>query len=250
MACLLTGCIRETSSLARAFGSGADPAKPSEPVDPKPSVKAPETQAPGSNNPSEAKAIADVEPSLASERRSRADQDFPPNDGSPRLDRPPEALLDAKAQLEESVRMRLRNLEERELEMMQKDKDLARIKQELSNHIGKIATLEDRLQRELGIGKANKDRRAERISALAELIMTMPQQSGAEILANMSDADARDILLAISRKNGRKAAKVLAQMPARRAAQLSQLYLHSNHQIPGSEGLIPKGPKSSPVSGK
>lgn len=190
--------------------------------------------------------LHELEPRGDANRDAHAiEDDFDEADDLPRLDKPPDALLTAKAQLQESVRMRLRNLEERELEMMQKDKDLERIKQVISGHIDKIATLEDRLQRELGIGKANKDRRSERISALAELIMTMPQQSGAEILANMSDADARDILLAISRKNGRKASKVLAQMPARRAADLSQLYLHSDHQIPGSDGLIPKGQASA-----
>ena len=77
------------------------------------------------------------------------------------------------------------------------------------------------------------------VTALSELIVKMPPQAGGEIMSQMSDPDAHAILLAIARKDPRKAAGILAQMPATRAAQLSQQYLNTESRVAGSDDLIP-----------
>jgi flagellar motility protein MotE (MotC chaperone) len=148
------------------------------------------------------------------------------------------------AELEVLTRLREQagKLAQNKLDIAKREVELKRIESELQVRLDRINELENRLQRELGIGKAAEDRRYERVNEVAELIMTMPPQSGAEILSQMPNSDAEAIVLAISRKNGRKAAKVLAQMPPDRAAHLSAVYLEKDPNLPGTDDLVPKAP--------
>ena len=154
-------------------------------------------------------------------------------------------ISEAEREVLKRLREQAGRLDRDKLELAQKEADLRRVELELQSRLDKIGQLEDRLQRELGIGKAAQDRRDERINALSELVMTMPPQSGAEMLSQMTDYDAQSILLSISRKNGRKAAKVLSQMPADRAATLSQLYLNLDQKLAGTDDIVPETPVPS-----
>ena len=239
----LAACVRDEASTARASQPSANP--PASAVEEE--EESPEADTQSENKDAEQTPLLD-RGDPASERIDLARQDdVDADDALLQAEAPdarPDEVVQAEKQVKTTLQERARAMEERELELAKKDQDLRRIEATLSSQLEKIAALEDRLQRELGIGKASEDRRSERIASLAELIMTMPPQPGAEIMSNMSDIDAQDILLAIARKNGRKAAKVLAQMPAERAAGLGQLYLSSDATIPGSEGLIPKSEPS------
>ena len=144
----------------------------------------------------------------------------------------------AELQVLAELRTKQKEIEEKWLALAKRDSEIKKIDGELDTRLSNITQLEERLERLLGIGRAAQNRRSERVSALAELISSMPPQSGAEIMAKMSDIDAQAILLAIAQKSERKAAKILAMMPSERAAQLGQKYISVEKKLPGSEGLI------------
>ena len=93
------------------------------------------------------------------------------------------------------------------------------------------------------VGEVARQRRNERITALADLVASMTPQAGSDMVASLSDEDAQWILLTIARKSQRKAAKLMALMPTERAAQLSQLYLDLDPKA------VPKGDVLSPIDG-
>lgn len=157
----------------------------------------------------------------------------------------PDSVKQAEARLTKSYRERLMALQEQHVELVRRDTELNQANTALMAKLKEISSLEDRLQRELGIGKARKEYRGQRIKSLSALIMTMPPQSGARILANMSEQDAQDIVLGMAQKSERKAAKILAQMPPERAAGLSQRYLAARKHIKGSDGLLHQPSKES-----
>lgn len=157
----------------------------------------------------------------------------------------PESVKQAEARLTKSYRERLVALQEQHVDLVRRDTELTQANSALMAKLKEISSLEDRLQRELGIGKARKEYRGQRIKSLSALIMTMPPQSGARILANMSEQDAQDIILGMAQKSERKAAKILAQMPPERAAGLSQRYLAARKHIKGSDGLVHEAAKQA-----
>lgn len=152
----------------------------------------------------------------------------------------PEVVKDATTRISEDYLSKLTRLQEQNVVLNRRSQELKAASKELMAKLDEISALEDRLQRELGIGKAKQEYRGQRIKSLAALIMTMPPQSGARILSNMSERDAQEIVLGMAQKNERKAAKLLAQMPPNKAAELGQRYLSENKHIKGSDGLIHK----------
>lgn len=166
------------------------------------------------------------------------------------LARRPDAVKRAQEQLTHDYRERLASLQEQNLELRRRDRALSSATKDLMSKLDQISALEDRLQRELGIGKARREYRGQRIKSLAALIMTMPPQSGARILSNMSEADAQDIVLGMAQKSERKAAKILAQMPPNKAADLGKRYLAADKHIKGSDGLIHQGSQDASKRGK
>jgi len=159
----------------------------------------------------------------------------------------PKEVEEAKKQLVGDLRKRSANLEDKKIALAQRSAELVSLQDELNHRLHNITELEARLQAQLGIGKAARARREERIASLAVLISTMPPQSGADLLAQMSDDDAQALLLAIALTSERKAAKVLAMMPSERAAQLGQIYLDNERPPPGSERLGPVSPTAAPI---
>ncbi|MEE9384481.1 MAG: hypothetical protein V3V08_13840 [Nannocystaceae bacterium] len=142
--------------------------------------------------------------------------------------RPPDEVRDAEHGVLTELRAQHKILEKQQLHLAKRDSDLRQLQNELESRMTNISDLERRLQAHLGIGKLARERRDERVSALADLIATMPPQAGAEIVAQMSDKDAQWLLLSVARKSDRKAAKLMALMPAERAAQLGQIYLDTD----------------------
>lgn len=157
----------------------------------------------------------------------------------------PEVVKSASSRITTDYRSRLSVLQEQNVELKRRSQELSAASKDLMGKLDEISALEDRLQRELGIGKARQEYRGQRIKSLAALIMTMPPQSGARILSNMSERDAQEIVVSMAQKSERKAAKLLAQMPANKAAELGQRYISADAHIKGSDGLLNKPTASS-----
>lgn len=152
--------------------------------------------------------------------------------------------------------------ERRELDMLavaQQRNELAAVRGELDERLASIAGLEARIDELLGAGKLEREHRRERVDLLANLIATMSPQAAATMLAQMSDAQAQDLLFSVAQTDKRKAAKLIATMPPSRAAAIGQRYLTRDPVMPaaeaGGDGVTPQpaapamaadGPPSSP----
>ena len=119
-----------------------------------------------------------------------------------------------------------------------------RARKELDGRLAKIAELMAELDKKLGEGEEARRRRRARIQALAGLLAGMTPQGGASIVANMSDQDAQDVLLALATENQRKAAKLLAAMPPARAAAIGERYLSHDPEA-AAQRLRPTPPAPS-----
>jgi len=111
------------------------------------------------------------------------------------------------------------------LAIAQQRNELAVVSTEIDARLTSIAGLESRIDELLGAGKAERERRRERVDLLANLIATMSPQAAATMLAQMSDAQAQDLLFSVAQGDKRKAAKLIATMPPSRAAAIGQRYL-------------------------
>jgi flagellar motility protein MotE (MotC chaperone) len=140
-------------------------------------------------------------------------------------------LAEARSGLEQDLVAAAALREEERLAIATGQQALARAKAELDARLAAVEALEQRIDRRLGVGRVARERRQERITALSRLVSTMPPQAAAEMIARMSDAEAQAILVAVGQASDRRAAKLLALMPAERAAALSQLYLDSDPEV-------------------
>lgn len=111
------------------------------------------------------------------------------------------------------------------LAIAQQRNELSMVSSEIDARLTSIAGLESRIDELLGAGKAERERRRERVDLLANLIATMSPQAAATMLAQMSDAQAQDLLFSVAQTDKRKAAKLIATMPPSRAAAIGQRYL-------------------------
>lgn len=155
----------------------------------------------------------------------------------------PDEVLGAERDIMGRIAQRSRALDEREMSLATRSKAAQSLEDELTARLDRIASLEKRLQDQVGVGEVARQRRNERITALADLVASMTPQAGSDMVASLSDEDAQWILLTIARKSQRKAAKLMALMPTERAAQLSQLYLDLDPKA------VPKGDVLSPIDG-
>lgn len=155
----------------------------------------------------------------------------------------PDEVLGAERDIMGRIAQRSRALDEREMSLATRSKAARSLEDELTARLDRIAALEKRLQDQVGVGEVARQRRNERITALADLVASMTPQAGSDMVASLSDEDAQWILLTIARKSQRKAAKLMALMPTERAAQLSQLYLDLDPKA------VPKGDVLSPIDG-
>lgn len=111
------------------------------------------------------------------------------------------------------------------LAIAQQRNELDQAKAEVDARLGSIDTLEARIDEILGAGKVEREHRRERVDMLANLVATMSPSAAATMLAQMSDAQAQDLLFAVAQNDKRKAAKLIATMPPDRAAAIGQRYL-------------------------
>lgn len=121
---------------------------------------------------------------------------------------------------------------------------IERARKELDERLAKIADLMAELDKKLGEGEEARRRRRARIQALAGLLAGMTPQGGASIVANMSEQDAQDVLLALATENQRKAAKLMAAMPPARAAAIGERYLSHDPEA-AAQRLRPTPPAPS-----
>ncbi len=137
-------------------------------------------------------------------------------------------LARAHAELERALADRQRARRAQREEILSAKTAAEQAQAELHKRLASIEALESEIDRRLGVGKVARERRLQRLSSLAALVAGMPPQAGAEIVAQMPDEDAQDLLLAVAQKNDRRAAKLLSLMPPHRAAALGKRYLDTD----------------------
>jgi flagellar motility protein MotE (MotC chaperone) len=138
----------------------------------------------------------------------------------PELDSPT-----AEAEIDAAIAAARAHGEEDRLALARERHELDALTKELDERLAGIDALEQRLDALVGVGKVAEDRRRERVEVLATLLATMPPQAAATMLAQMSEVEAQELVLSVSQTDKRKAAKLIATMPAPRAAAIGQGYL-------------------------
>jgi flagellar motility protein MotE (MotC chaperone) len=146
------------------------------------------------------------------------DEQSPP--AEPEIDAPT-----AEAEIDAAIASARAHAEEDRLALAQERAELDALTKELDGRLAGIEKLEQRLDELVGVGKVAEERRRERIDVLANLLATMPPAAAATMLAQMSDVEAQELVLAVAQGDKRKAAKLIATMPAPRAAAIGQGYL-------------------------
>lgn len=140
----------------------------------------------------------------------------------------PPAFKEAQARIETALQNRRHQLEVDTLALAHAKAELQTTKAAFEAQMNEIQALEKRLDERLGLGEKARQRRAERIGALAKLLLNMQPQSAADMIAKMSNDDAQDLLLTMAQESERKASKLLSAMSGERAAELGQLYIDSD----------------------
>ncbi|RMG99992.1 MAG: hypothetical protein D6705_01745 [Deltaproteobacteria bacterium] len=171
-------------------------------------------------------------------------------------------LRRAHHDLAEAMRKRLEEQAAEALALTEARAEVERARKELDARLAGIDALSAELDERLGVGAEARKRRLSRIQTLAGLLAGMTPQAGASIVANMTDEDAKDVLLALAKENQRKASKLMAAMPPERAASLGERYLSRDPEaaqqlleppppppeLPNGAGA-PASPPAPPASG-
>lgn len=160
------------------------------------------------------------------------DAELQDEDGEAALEPTPDERTAAAAKVDAALDAAISRGEADRLAVAQQRNELAAVSAELDARLTSIAGLEGRIDELLGAGKAERERRRERVDLLANLIATMSPQAAATMLAQMSDAQAQDLLFAVAQSDKRKAAKLIATMPPGRAAAIGQRYLSRDAAAP------------------
>ena len=175
--------------------------------------------------------------------------------GDDELDAPEDERSDEPAELEaarEKVDAAIAAAADRgeaeRLAIAQQKNELTALQTELDARLAGVERLEGKIDELLGAGKVAEDRRRERTDLLATLIASMSPQSAATVLAQMSDAEAQDLLFAVAQSDKRRAAKLIATMPAGRAAAIGQRYLSKDPKAVDESEAPPKLPPPSAAS--
>jgi len=154
----------------------------------------------------------------------------------------------AEAEIDAAIAAARDRAEEDRLALARQKSELDALTRELDARLAGIEQLEQRLDALVGVGKVAQERRRERIDVLANLLATMPPQAAATMLAQMSDVDAQELVLAVAQNDKRKAAKLIATMPAGRAAEIGQRYLRRDPKALGEADLVDAAPTSTPAA--
>lgn len=137
----------------------------------------------------------------------------------------PLALVEVDGALKTSLAAKQQTLEEESLRLAQQRAEFEATQAEFTKRLDEVRSLEKRLDERLGVGEKARQRREQRIAALAKLLLNMQPQSAADMVTKMPDQDAQELLLIMAHENERKASKLLSAMPGERAAVLGRLYI-------------------------
>ncbi|HWB79111.1 MAG TPA: hypothetical protein VG755_29325 [Nannocystaceae bacterium] len=157
----------------------------------------------------------------------------------------PAELEAARAKVDAAIVAAADRGEADRLAIAQQKHELAALQTELDARLAGVERLEGKIDELLGAGKVAEDRRRERTDLLATLIASMSPQSAATVLAQMSDGEAQDLLFAVAQSDKRRAAKLIATMPAGRAAAIGQRYLSKDPKAVDESEPPPKLPPPS-----
>ncbi len=152
------------------------------------------------------------------------------------------AAAEALARVDAAMAAAKQRGEQERLAVAQQSNELTATSAELDARLASIAGLEGRIDELLGAGKVEREHRRERVDLLANLIATMSPQAAATMLAQMSDAQAQDLLFSVAQTDKRKAAKLIATMPPDRAAAIGQRYLTRDPAKPETLTAAPTSP--------
>jgi flagellar motility protein MotE (MotC chaperone) len=153
----------------------------------------------------------------------------------------------AEAEIDAAIAAARAHAEEDKLALARERAELDALAKELDGRLDGIETLEQRLDALVGVGKVAEERRRERIDVLANLMATMPPAAAATMLAQMSEVEAQELVLAVAQTDKRKAAKLIATMPAPRAAAIGQGYLRRDPKALAPTPETPSAPPTPPV---
>lgn len=156
------------------------------------------------------------------------------------------SLAAAQAKVDAAIAAAASRGEQERLTIAQQRAELDAEVAELDGRMKAIDGLEHRIDELLGSGEVARTRRRERVEQLATLVATMSPAAAATMLAQMSDAQAQDLLMAVAQNDKRKAAKLIATMPPARAAAIGQRYLVRDPQALDAEGVPPDMPERRP----
>jgi flagellar motility protein MotE (MotC chaperone) len=186
-------------------------------------------------------AKADDEPELGGSdtgEPAAADADGAEPGDEPGEDEPAE-IARVRVDVDAAIKAAIDRGEGERLSIAQQRNELTALQTELDARLGGVEKLETQINELLGAGKVAEDRRRERTDLLATLIASMSPQSAATVLAQMSDAEAQDLLFAVAQSDKRRAAKLIATMPAGRAAAIGQRYLSRDPKAVGEAAAEP-----------
>ena len=154
---MTTRCASEKTEEAGKAASGSDPSDPAP------------TKAPGAT----ADTAQDDDPTYQGARELEAlNADkfaFETVDPGGR----PDEVLGAERDIMGRIAQRSRALDEREMSLATRSKAAQSLEDELTARLDRIAALEKRLQDQVGVGEVARQRRNERITALADLVASM-----------------------------------------------------------------------------
>lgn len=137
----------------------------------------------------------------------------------------PSEVREAQAKVDEALLTRQHRLETETLTLAQERAEFEAMRAAFDKQMNEIQALEKRLDERIGVGEKARQRRMQRIGALAKLLLNMQPQNAADMVAKMSNEDAQELLLTMAQDSERKASKLLAAMSGERAAELGQLYI-------------------------
>ncbi len=160
----------------------------------------------------------------------------------------PAELEAAREHVDAALKVAIDRGEADRLAIAQQRNELTALQTELDARLAGISKLEGKIDELLGAGKVAQDRRRERTDLLATLIASMSPQAAATVLAQMSDAEAQDLLFSVAQTDKRRAAKLIATMPPPRAAAIGQRYLSRDPKaVDESAASAPAEPAAEPA---
>src|SRR5690606_25281067 len=104
----------------------------------------------------------------------------------------PSEVREAQAKVDEALLTRQHRLETETLTLAQERAEFEAMRAAFDKQMNEIQALEKRLDERIGVGEKARQRRMQRIGALAKLLLNMQPQNAADMVAKMSNEDAQE----------------------------------------------------------